>query len=158
MWQRLFPKSIDNQYRGHPAGLWLFIPITFVNLVISLVAIFARDGGAQSADGVPLDTFGPAAADAVIAVVAVLGLAHLLLVLLFVLALVRYRAMIPLMYALLVADYFCRKGIRLIKPIPHVGTPAGVSVSLILIALSLVGLALSLGKPHAAASADPPSR
>jgi hypothetical protein len=154
MLQRIFPQSIDNRYRGHPAGLWLFVPITFVNLVISLVAIFAPDGGAQSADGVPLNTFGPAAAEAVVAVVAVLGLAHLLLSLLFVLALVRYRAMIPLMYVLIVLDYFCRKGVRLLKPIAHVGAPPGVSVSLILIALSIIGLGLSIRKSRSGPGAD----
>jgi hypothetical protein len=66
-------------------------------VTIPLVAIFARDGGAQSADGIPLDTFGSGGAETVIAVVALLGLSKLLLGFLFVLAAFRHRAMIPLL-------------------------------------------------------------
>jgi len=120
---RIFPKQIDNHYRGHKFALWLFYPITFMNVAIALVGIFASDGGAQSADGIPLDTFGAGGAQAVVPVVAHLGLAKLLLGLLFVLALFRYRSMIPLMYVLIVVDYLGHKGILLLKPNVSVGTP-----------------------------------
>lgn len=144
MLNRIFPEQIDNRYRGHKFALWLFYPITFMNLAIDLVAIFKSDGGAQSADGIPLDTFVSGGAQAVIAVVALLGLAGLLLGFLFVLALFRYRAMIPLMYVLIVADYLGHKGILWMKPIARVGTPSGSFVSVALIALSIIGLVLSL--------------
>jgi hypothetical protein len=144
MLNRILPERIDNHYRGHKFALWLFYPITFVNVAIALVAIFARDGGAQSADGVPLDTFGSGGAETVVAVLALLGLAKLLVGLLSVLALFRYRAMIPLMYVLILVDYLGHKGIGLMKPIVHIGTPAGSYVSVVLIALSIIGLLLSL--------------
>ena len=111
MINRIFPKRIDNNFRGQKFALWLFIPITFVNVTISLVAIFTKDGGAQSKDGVPLDTFAAASAETVIGVVALLGLAKLLLGLLNIMALVRYRAMIPLMYVLVVADQLGHKAL-----------------------------------------------
>ena len=146
---RIFPKQIDNHYRGHKFALWLLYPITFMNVAIALVGIFASDGGAQSADGIPLDTFGAGGAQAVIAVVALLGLAKLLLGLLFVLALFRYRSMIPLMYVLIVVDYLSHKGILLMKPIVRVGTPSGGFVTATLFALSVIGLVLSLrGKDY----------
>jgi hypothetical protein len=149
MLNRIFPERIDNHYRGHKFALWLFYPITFMNVAIALVAIFKSDGGAQSADGIPLDTFVSGGAQAVIAVVALLGLASLLLGLLFVLALFRYRAMIPLMYALIVVDYLGHKGILLMKPIVRVGTPSGGFVTAALFALSVIGLVLSLrGKDY----------
>lgn len=144
MLNRIFPDQIDNHYRGHKFALWLFYPITFMNLAIDLVAIFTSDGGAQSADGIPLDTFGAGGAQAVIFVVALLGLSGLLLGLLFVLALFRYRAMIPLMYVLLVVDYLGHKGIGLMKPIVRVGTPSGGFVGVALFALTVIGLVLSL--------------
>src|SRR5437660_7556830 len=84
MLNRIFPEQINNHYRGHKFALWLFYPITLMNVVINLAAIFTRDGGAQSADGIPLDTFGPGGAQAVIFVVALLGLAGLLLGFLFI--------------------------------------------------------------------------
>ncbi|MFI5179796.1 MAG: hypothetical protein ACHQPI_00185 [Thermoanaerobaculia bacterium] len=144
MVNRIFPERIDNHYRGHKFALWLFYPITFMNVAISLVAIFKSDGGAQSADGIPLDTFVSGGAQAVIGVVALLGLASLLLGFLFVLASFRYRAMIPLMYLLLVVDYLGHKGILLMKPIVRVGTPSGGFVAMGLFVLTVIGLVLSL--------------
>ena len=145
MLNRIFPKQFDNHYRGHKLALWLFVPIALANVAIALVAIFRNDGGAQSADGIPLDTFTVAAAQSVIGAVALIGLAKLLLGFLFILALLRYRAMIPLMYLLIVVDYVGHKWLGFVKPIMHVaGTSAGTIVTLALFALSVIGLVLSL--------------
>jgi hypothetical protein len=38
MLNRIFPEHIDNHYRGHKFALWLFYPITFMNVAIALVA------------------------------------------------------------------------------------------------------------------------
>jgi hypothetical protein len=148
---RIFPGQIDNRYRGHKVALWLFYPITLLNVAVALVAILASDGGAQSADGIPLDTFGAGGAQAVIGVVAFLGLAKLLLGLLLVLALFRYRAMIPLMYVLLVVDYLGHQWIGSVKPIARIGASTGSFVSIALIAVTIIGLVLSLrGKDYLA--------
>ncbi len=155
MLDRIFPEQFDNHYRGRKGALWLFYPITFMNVAIDLVAIFARDGGAKSADAIPLDTFGPTAAAALVGVVAYLGLASLLLGLLAILALLRYRAMIPLMYLLIVMNDIGHKAIGLIKPIARIGAPSGGIVSLALMALSLVGLVLAVsGKGYLARAAS----
>lgn len=149
MINRILPKRIDNNYRGQKFALWLFIPIALLNVMIALAAIFSSDGGAQSADGIPLDTFAAGGAETVIGVVALLGLAKLLLGLLNLMALVRYRAMIPLMYVLVVADQLGHKALGWMKPIAHVGKPAGSYVNLIIITLSIIGLVLSLrGKDY----------
>jgi len=142
---RVFPERIDNRYRGHKLALWLFYPIIFMKLLVSLTAILAPDGGVQSADGIPLDTFGAGGAATVIAVVAFLGLSDLVMGFLRVLAAFRYRAMIPLMYLLIVAGHLGQQGIGLMKPIVRVGAPTGSIVSAALIALSITGLVLSLG-------------
>lgn len=144
MWKRIFPETFDNRYRGLKFALWLLYPITFLNLAIALGGIFSKDGGAQSADGIPLDTFGNGGAEAVIRVAAILGLESLLLGLFFVLALVRYRSMIPLMYALLVADYLGRRGIAEMKPYLHIAATGASYVNVALFALSVAGLVLSL--------------
>lgn len=142
---RLFPRQIDNRYRGHWIALWLFYPLVFVNVAIAAVAIFRADGGAQSADGIPLDTYPAAAAATVIGIGAFLGLAKLLLGSLYTLAAFRYRAMIPLMYALIVTDLVGRKVIVLYKPIVRMaGTATGSYVTWTLFALSVIGLVLSL--------------
>jgi len=150
-WTRFLPGVIDNRYRGHPAALWLFGLLTLMNLTIALVAIFSADGGAGSADGIPLARFGAEGAATVIGVVALLGLAKLLWALLAGLALIRYRALIPLLYLLIVVDHLAHKGLGLLKPITHVGHSTGSVVTLALIALSIVGLVLAVvGKGYRA--------
>lgn len=151
MLNRIFPEQFDNHYRGHKFALWLFYPITFLNMAIALAAIFASDGGAQSADGIPLDTFGASAAATVIGIVAFLGISELLLGLLFVLVLFRYRAMIALMYLLIVVHDLAHKGIGLFKPIVHLGTSSASLVNAVFLVLGIIGLVLSLqGKDYLA--------
>jgi len=140
----IFPKSIDNHYRGQRLALLLLWLIVGMNVAIDLGAIFTPDGGAETADGIPLSTYPAAAAAAVIGVAAYLGLAGLMLDLIYVLALVRYRAMVPLMYALLVVQYPAHKAIGLMKPIVRAGDPHGGWITLGLFVLTLIGFALSL--------------
>jgi uncharacterized membrane protein len=144
MLNRIFPKQLDNNYRGQQIAVWLFALLTLMNTVISFVAIFKADGAAQSADGIPLDTFGASAAQAVIGIVAVLGLARLLLCVIFIIALIGYRAMIPLMYVLLVDDWLAHRGIGMMKPIVRAADAPGHYVTLALFSLSVIGLILSL--------------
>jgi len=158
MLSRIFPERFDNNYRGHKFALWLFYPLVFMQVAIALVAIFASDGGAQSADGIPLDTFASGGAETVIGVVAFLGLAKLLLGFLFVLAMFRYRAMIPLMYVLIFADLLGHKGIGLMKPIARVGASSGSYVNTVLITLCVIGLLLSLrGKGYLSGQESEPA-
>ena len=144
MLDRIFPATLDNRFRGHRLGLWLLYPILFVKIGISLAAIFTPDGGAQRADGIPLDSFPPAASEAVIGVVAFLGLATLITELIGVLALIRYRAMAPLIYVLMVTEDLGHRAVGLMKPIAREGAPMGGFVNLALIALIAIGLILSL--------------
>jgi hypothetical protein len=144
MLNRIFPPQFDNNYRGHKLALWLFIPIVLMKVGISLSSIFDGYNTVRSADGIPLDTFTSGGAEAVVSITALLGLSHFLLASLCVLALIRYRAMIPLMYVLLLVEYFAKKWILLVHPIVRTGTSPSTYVNLVLIALLIVGLALSL--------------
>ena len=144
MLDRIFPQQFDNNYRGHKLALWLFGLLVLMKLGISLSSIFDTYNVVRSADGIPLDTFTSRGAETVVSVTALLGLSQFLLAVLSVLALVRYRAMIPFMYLLLLVEYFAKKWIQLVKPIVRVGTPPATYVNLALIALLLAGLVLSL--------------
>ncbi len=148
---RILPEHIDNNYRGQKFAFWLLIPLVLLKLLISLVAIFAPDGGAQSADGIPLDTFVSGGAAVVISVFALWGLTQLILCFLYVTALIRYRAMIPLVYSLILVELLGKKAILWVKPIVTTGTTSAISLSHVLIVLSIVGLALALsGKGYQA--------
>ena len=79
-----------------------------------------------------------------ISVFALWGVSQLLIGFLFVLVLFRYRAMIQLMYVLILAEYLGRIGVGLVKPIVTVETPPGGPASLVMIVLGMIGLVLSL--------------
>ena len=144
MLDRVFPERIDDRFRGHRFALWLFYPITLMTLVRSGIHIFRSDGGAQSIATIPLDTFSGGGAETVISLFALWGLSQLLIGALFVVVLLRYRAMIPLMYLLILAEYAGRVAIGFAKPIVTVGTPPGGPGSFAMIALGVLGLVLSL--------------
>ena len=144
MLERLFPQTANNDYRGNRIALWVFVPITVVTLVRSGIHIFRADGGAQSIATIPLDTYSDPAATAVILVFALWGLSQLLLGLLYLVVLVRYRALIPLMYLTLILEYGGRLALGAWKPLETLQTPPGARVTPILIVLSLAMFALSL--------------
>jgi len=110
---------------------------------------------ASSADGIPLDTFPPDAARTVVSLFAVLGLSNLVICLLCIVVLARYRALIPFMFALLLLQHLARKLIHQLLPIVTTGTPPGFVINLVLLALMVVGLALSLGSPNKARLEQP---
>ena len=144
MMERLFPRMVDNDYRGHPFALWVLVPVTLLTLVRSLVHMFRVDGGAQSIATLPLDRYSDPAAAAVILIFALWGLSQLLLGLLYVVVLVRYRALIPLMYLTLILEYCGRLALGAWKPMETLERPPGARFTLIMIVLSLVMFVLSL--------------
>ena len=144
MLNRILPDRIDNRYRGHPLGLWLFAPIALQKLGVSLTHLLKADGGAQSISTIPLDTYSPSAAQNVVGLFARLGLEQLVLGVLLVLVLLRYRAMIPLMYVLLVAHYLASRGVGQMKPLVLAGASGASTPALVIAILSATGLALSL--------------
>ena len=144
MFSQLLPRTIDNTFRGHKLALWLFGLLLFMKFAMSLNSIFNGYSVATSADGIPLDTYPSAAAGAIVSLFALLGLAHFMICLLCILVLVRYRSMIPFMYALLLVEHLSRKLILQFIPIVRVGTPPAFAVNLALLALMIAGLTLSL--------------
>ena len=143
MLNRIFPERIDNQYRGNKLALWFFVPIVFMNVAISLLHIFSADGGA-SISTIPIDTYTSGGAQNVIALMARLWLEQFLLGLLLVVVLFRYRAMIPLMYVLIVLHSIALRGVAYMKPLALVGTSGANTPALVLAILSISGLVLSL--------------
>lgn len=151
MIEKLLPKSVDNAYGGYKLGLWLFALVVFVQTFQGFMVIFNGYTVAAGADGIPLDTYAPAAAQTVVAVFALLGLSRLVISLICIMALVRYRSAIPLMFALLVIEQLAKKLILHFIPIVRAGEAPGSAINITILALMIVGLALSLwrrGKPE----------
>lgn len=144
MLERLLPRHIGNTFHGRRAALWLLALLVLMKSTIALNAIFDGYDVAVSADGIPLDTYTPAGARAVVSAFAAWGLAQLVICLLCALALFRYRAMVPLMFALILLEHLCRRLIFLVMPIERAGSPPAVYVNLTITALMVAGLLLSL--------------
>jgi hypothetical protein len=144
MLSRIFPKTIDNNFRGKKLAIWLLVPITLMKLAISLLHIFWHDGGAQSISTIALDSYPTGAAQNIIALFARMGLDQFVFGLICVVVLIRYRAMIPLMYVMLVFHYAAEKGIAVMKPLALVGTSGASTPALVLALMAFAGLILSL--------------
>ena len=147
MLHRIFPRQFDNIYRGHWLAIWILVPVVLLELVIGANSIINTRSVAMGADGIPLDRFGAEAATTVISLFALLGLSRLLFGLLGVMALIRYRAMIPFIYLLLLVLQLGSKALLLFHPaIRSLGhnTASGSTVILALIAMLLTGFVLSL--------------
>jgi hypothetical protein len=149
MLNQLLPRQVDNMYHGYKLGLWLFGVLLLMKSTMSLNSIFNGRMVASSADGIPLDTFTPAGAQTVVALFAIWGLAHLAFCALGFVALVRYRALVPFLFLLLLVEQLSRKLVLQVIPVARVGTPPAFLVNLILLTLMASGLALSLGRRRA---------
>jgi len=144
MLDKLLPQRIDNTYRGYRVALWLFGLVVGMMTAQSVLVIFNGYSTVMNADGIPLDTYPPAAAQTIVAVFALRSLLRLIIALLCVLVLVRYRRAIPFMFVILVLNFLATQLILQFIPMVRTGTPPGTIVNRIMFALMIIGLALSL--------------
>lgn len=124
MLARLFPKQIDNDYRGRMLAIWLLVPLALVKLlqgasVAGLNPLSTSRRILETADRVPVGTFPAEAASHLVFLFAAWGLGIFVLGLLAAVVLLRYRAMIPLMYVLLLIEQLGRKVLSTV----HLGSP-----------------------------------
>jgi hypothetical protein len=144
MFNQLLPQRIDNTYQGHKVALWLFALLVTLKVLMSLNSIINGRFVAGTADGIPLDTFMPAGAQAVVSLYAIWGLGQLTICVLCILVLVRYRAMIPFMFGVLLLEHLSRKLMLQVMPIVKTGTSPAFTINTALLTLMIAGLALSL--------------
>jgi len=156
MLSRLFPNHFDNNYRGYKLAIWFFVPLLLFKTAMSVNAVgwnplITNREVLQLADRIPLDTFSTNAADAAVLLFALWGVTHLMLNVFGFIAVVRYRTMIPLLYLLMAIDHIGRRALVDVYPIIktlRTEETFVVPVSLILIALLLIGFGMSLTTPR----------
>ena len=142
----ILPPRLDNAYRGHRVALWFFTAVLVTRTGVALRTIFDSRTVAQWADGIPLDSFGSAGSATVLSLFALWGISQLATSAVGVVALIRYRAMIPFMFVLLLVEHASRRLFLLVKPIPKATTPIELYMNLVVLAIMVVGLILSLRK------------
>jgi hypothetical protein len=136
----LLPEKADNTFSGRKLPILLFAIITLFSLVRSLIHLLSPDGGAGSIAGMDLSLAG---ADGIIFAFALWGSAQLIYALIQLLVLLRYRALIPLMYLLLIVETLLRILVGSMKPVGFAHTPPGALGNQILLPLALGMLVLS---------------
>lgn len=141
---RLFPAQFDNVYRGHPIALWVFYALTAMTLWRSQHHIFAPDGGAQSIATIPLDTYTQGGAESVVTIFALWGLAQLAMALIMLLASIRYKSMVPLLWLFILLEYGGRKLVMIYKPLETVESAPGATAANVFPIIALVMLVLAL--------------
>ena len=144
MFDKLLPQRIDNTYRGYKVALWLFGLVVGVMITQSVFVIFNGYSTIMNADGIPLDTYPPAAAQTIVALFALRALSRLIISLLCVLVLVRYRSATPFMFAVLLLNFLATQLILQFIPMVRIGTPPATIVNRVMFALMIIGQALSL--------------
>jgi len=118
MFGLLFPKMIDNTYRGQWLALLFFVPVLIMKLMMGFnfaglnPVLDVRDV-LISVDGIPLDTYSAEAASHLVDFANVWGLCLFTITVFGVIALVRYRAAIPLAIFLLAIEQLGRKAMSI---------------------------------------------
>ncbi len=144
MLSRLLPPLENFTYTGSRISLWLFGLVLFLKLAIALGAIFNGHYAASIADGIPVDSYTPQAAQAFLSVFASLGLSQFILGSLGVLILLKYRPLVPIFLLVLLIEYLARKGVNAYMPIARSGNAPGGAINWAIFAVMLVAFVLSM--------------
>jgi hypothetical protein len=143
MLDSLIPTPADNRYRGNRLGLWLFCLMP-IKIAMGANVMLNAPTVAQSADGVPVQTFDANARSAFLFVFAAWGLCQLILGLASLVVVLRYRSLVPLAFLALLLEQAGRKLLHIRWPIEHVGSSPGNTINAVLLGVMALGFVLSL--------------
>lgn len=152
MLSRLFPKHADNAYRGHWLGAVLLAVVVAVKGLQGIVSMAMTAEIAKGADGIDVSQLNAAGVADLMLSIALIGFYIVVVNLIGAVVLIRWRALVPLM---LLVELIVQVGARIVidmHPIPRLaapehgfaGHPVGFYVNLVLLALTVLGLVLSL--------------
>lgn len=148
IFDRLFPKQLDNAYRGHWLGIVLFLLSAGLKAGQGIATIVSTRDIVTTADGISFAGYSAAQTDTVLSLFAVLGMYLLVVPLMGVVALIRYRAMVPQLYAVLLLTQLGTRALHAFHPAfaaeAGAAAPMGFYVNLGILGLTVLGFALSL--------------
>lgn len=148
MWNKLFPKTVNNEYKGHILGLILIMFYTLKSFVSGSIHMFASDGGAQSIASVALDQFSGGGAESVITMFGLWGMEQFVIGLITLVVLLRYKGLVPMMALAYLIEYAGRMASHLFTPgLVTSHTPPGAAADTVLVPLTLIMLILTLYIP-----------
>ncbi len=145
MLERLFPRQADSRFEGLRPALWLLGALIALKLVMSVNSILNTESVAVGADGIPLAGYGPEAARQVLLLFALTALGQLAVTLIAIAVLIRWRALVPFIYLVLLGEALARRFIAQSYAAPGARmTDVAWFVNYGLLTLLVLGLALSL--------------
>jgi hypothetical protein len=147
----LLPAKIDNTIRGSQIPFYVFALYAVVSLVRSCIHLLAPDGGAGSIAGMDLSVAG---ADGIIFAFALWGSSQLILAVIQLLVVFRYRSFVPFMYLMLMLEVLLRELVGKTKPVTFAHTPPGAVGNQLILPLAALMLGLSLWSAYRQGSAD----
>jgi hypothetical protein len=147
----LLPAKIDNTIRGSKIPFHVFALYAIVSLVRSCIHLLAPDGGAGSIAGMDLSVAG---ADGIIFAFALWGSSQLILAIMQLLVVFRYRSFVPFMYLMLMLEVLLRELVGKTKPVTFAHTPPGAIGNQLILWLAALMLGLSLWSAYRHGSAD----
>lgn len=141
---RLLPRRITARYGGAPWIVPVFALLVLLTLVRSVLHIVLPDGGAESIATIALSGYSEAARGAVIHIFSLWGLSQLLLGAIYLIVLLRYRSLVPLMLLTMLVEYSARLLLGQLKPVETVGTAPGAIGNIVLPPVLVLIFVLSL--------------
>lgn len=145
MLETLFPKTVDNNYKGHKLAKWILYFYVFKSFFAGCVHMFAADGGAQSIGSVALGSFTDGGADSVVTMFGMWGMEQFVIGLIAVVILWRYKSLIPKLCGVYAIEYFGRWASRFFTPgLITAHTPPGAVMDYVLVPLAIVIFLLAL--------------
>jgi hypothetical protein len=137
----LLPTKIDNVIRGTKIPFYIFALYAIISTVRSCIHLLSSDGGAGTIAGMDLSVAG---ADGIIFAFALWGSSQLLFALIQLLAVIRYRSLIPFMWLMLALEVLLRELVGAMKPVTFAHTPPGAIGNQIILPLAVVMVVWSL--------------
>lgn len=137
----LLPAQIDNTIRGTKIPFYIFTLYAIVSTVRSCIHLLSSDGGAGTIAGMDLSVAG---ADGIIFAFALWGSSQLLFAMIQLLAVIRYRSLIPFMWLMLALEILLRELVGKMKPVTFAHTPPGAIGNQIILSLAVVMVVWSL--------------
>jgi len=148
MLEKIFPKVADNEYKGSKVPLYVLIVITCVFTFRSLVHFLAPDSGVQMIASIMLFEGYPDPNRIIYMFSSLGGAMQLLMVIIYVIVMIRYRNLIPLVYVLLFIETVFRIIVGMIHPLTaeyFTTRPPGTFLDLPMLFISVIMLYLSIG-------------
>tara|TARA_B110000211_G_scaffold232468_1_gene296300 strand:- start:788 stop:1246 length:459 start_codon:yes stop_codon:yes gene_type:complete len=144
---RLFPQQANNDYRGSKIALFVFPIIALAILGRSLIHFLKSDSGVNSIATIITFEGTPDPNQVIYLFASLWGSQQLIMALLYGLVLLRYRALIPLMYLLLAIEICFRLISGILHPLTEIyylQTPPGSAGNIPVLIITFILLLLAL--------------